>query len=158
MALFRRSKKESPSGPPPAEMRGRAAEITDPADLGWEVVWEALKTEPPSADGTLTRELGLGEEHEIIQNTTDMPGTEFSGTRNGRRVSLRIGVVPSIWRERGANDAKVYRVHKKLGEPCHVCGAPIAQVDFEEHTIYYCPECQTGGRVLKDRRMSRLLR
>jgi formamidopyrimidine-DNA glycosylase len=61
-------------------------------------------------------------------------------------------------RERGANDAKTYRVHRKLGEPCYVCGAPIAQVDFEEHTIYYCPECQTGGRVLKDRRMSRLLR
>jgi formamidopyrimidine-DNA glycosylase len=61
-------------------------------------------------------------------------------------------------RERGANDARTYRVHNKLGEPCYVCGAPIAQVDFEEHTIYYCPECQTGGRVLKDRRLSRLLR
>jgi formamidopyrimidine-DNA glycosylase len=61
-------------------------------------------------------------------------------------------------RERGANDKKTYRVHNKLGEPCHVCGAPIARVDFEEHTIYYCPDCQTGGRVLKDRRLSRLLR
>ena len=61
-------------------------------------------------------------------------------------------------RERGANDARTYRVHRKLGEPCYVCGTPIAQVDFEEHTIYYCPECQTGGRVLKDRRLSRLLR
>jgi formamidopyrimidine-DNA glycosylase len=61
-------------------------------------------------------------------------------------------------RERGAKDKKVYRVHDKLGEPCHVCGAPIAHVDFEEHTIYYCPDCQTGGRVLKDRRLSRLLR
>ena len=61
-------------------------------------------------------------------------------------------------RERGAPDSKVYRVHKRLGEPCHVCGTPLAQVDFEEHTIFYCPECQTGGRVLKDRRMSRLLR
>jgi formamidopyrimidine-DNA glycosylase len=61
-------------------------------------------------------------------------------------------------RERGAGDAKTYRVHKKLGEPCHVCGTPIAQVDFEEHTIYYCPDCQTGGRVLKDRRLSKLLR
>jgi formamidopyrimidine-DNA glycosylase len=58
----------------------------------------------------------------------------------------------------GANDKRTYRVHDKLGEPCYVCGTPIAQVDFEEHTIYYCPECQTGGRVLKDRRMSRLLR
>jgi formamidopyrimidine-DNA glycosylase len=61
-------------------------------------------------------------------------------------------------RERGANDKKTYRVHNRLGEPCHVCGAPIARVDFEEHTIYYCSDCQTGGRVLKDRRLSRLLR
>jgi formamidopyrimidine-DNA glycosylase len=61
-------------------------------------------------------------------------------------------------REQGAKDGKTYRVHKKLGEPCDVCATPIAQVDFEEHTIYYCPQCQTGGRVLKDRRLSRLLR
>jgi formamidopyrimidine-DNA glycosylase len=61
-------------------------------------------------------------------------------------------------RERGASDEKTYRVHRRLGEPCHVCGTPLAQVDFEEHTIYYCPTCQTGGRVLKDRRLSRLLR
>ena len=33
----------------------------------------------------------------------------------------------------------VYRVHNRLGEPCHACGTPIARVDFEEHTIYYCP-------------------
>ena len=61
-------------------------------------------------------------------------------------------------REHGANDKKTYRVHRKLGEPCYLCGSPIAQVDFEQHTIFYCPQCQTGGRVLKDRRLSRLLR
>jgi formamidopyrimidine-DNA glycosylase len=61
-------------------------------------------------------------------------------------------------RERGVNDKRTYRVHDKLAAPCHRCGTPIAQVDFEEHTIYYCPECQTGGRVLKDRRLSKLLR
>jgi formamidopyrimidine-DNA glycosylase len=61
-------------------------------------------------------------------------------------------------RERGASDEQTYRVHRKLGEPCHVCGTPLGQVDFEEHTIFYCPTCQTGGRVLKDRRLSRLLR
>jgi formamidopyrimidine-DNA glycosylase len=61
-------------------------------------------------------------------------------------------------RERGASDAKAYRIHHKLGEACDVCGTPIAQVDFESHTIYYCPTCQTGSRTLKDRRMSRLLR
>jgi formamidopyrimidine-DNA glycosylase len=58
----------------------------------------------------------------------------------------------------GANDAKTYRVHNKLGAPCERCGTPLARVDFEEHTIYYCPTCQTGGRTLKDRRMSRLLK
>ena len=61
-------------------------------------------------------------------------------------------------REQGANDKRTYRVHDKLGQPCYVCGTPLARADFEEHTIYYCPECQTGGRVLKDRRLSRLLR
>jgi formamidopyrimidine-DNA glycosylase len=61
-------------------------------------------------------------------------------------------------RERGANDKRTYRVHRKLGEPCYVCETPIARVDFEEHTIFYCPTCQTGGRILKDRRLSRLLR
>jgi formamidopyrimidine-DNA glycosylase len=58
----------------------------------------------------------------------------------------------------GANDEKTYRVHNKLGRPCERDGTPIARVDFEEHTIYYCPTCQTEGRVLKDRRMSRLLK
>ena len=61
-------------------------------------------------------------------------------------------------RERGAKDAAVYRIHNRLGEPCPDCGTPIARVDFEEHTIYYCPTCQTGGRLLKDRRLSRLLK
>jgi formamidopyrimidine-DNA glycosylase len=61
-------------------------------------------------------------------------------------------------REQGKGDAAVYLVHNRLGEPCPQCGTPIARVDFEEHTIYYCPSCQTGGRLLKDRRLSRLLR
>jgi formamidopyrimidine-DNA glycosylase len=61
-------------------------------------------------------------------------------------------------REQGKKDAQVYRIHDRLGEQCPDCGTPIARVDYEEHTIYYCPRCQTGGRVLKDRRLSRLLR
>ena len=58
----------------------------------------------------------------------------------------------------GAKDDAVYRVHRRLGEPCARCGTPLARVDFEEHTIFYCPDCQTGGRTLKDRRLSRLLK
>ncbi|TML49429.1 MAG: Fpg/Nei family DNA glycosylase [Actinobacteria bacterium] len=61
-------------------------------------------------------------------------------------------------REREKDDRDVYRVHNRLGEPCPTCGTPIARVDYQEHTVYYCPTCQTGGRVLKDRRLSRLLR
>jgi formamidopyrimidine-DNA glycosylase len=61
-------------------------------------------------------------------------------------------------RERGAGDKAVYRVHKRLGEPCPRCGTPLAQVDYGEHTVFYCPSCQTAGRILKDRRLSRLLR
>jgi formamidopyrimidine-DNA glycosylase len=61
-------------------------------------------------------------------------------------------------RLRGVADKRIYRIHNRLGEPCPVCGTPIARVDYEEHTIYYCPACQTGGRVLKDRRLSRLLK
>ena len=61
-------------------------------------------------------------------------------------------------RLRGKGDRDVYRIHDRLGEPCPQCGTPIARVDFEEHTIYYCPSCKTGGRLLKDRRLSRLLR
>jgi len=61
-------------------------------------------------------------------------------------------------REHGKGDSVVYLVHDRLDEPCPQCGTPIARVDFDEHTIYYCPSCQTGGRRLKDRRLSRLLR
>ena len=61
-------------------------------------------------------------------------------------------------REAGANDRKAYRIHNRLDEPCPDCGTPIARVDFDEHTIFYCPSCQTEGRILKDRRLSRLLR
>ena len=51
-----------------------------------------------------------------------------------------------------------YRVHDRLGRQCPECGNEIRQVSFDEHTIYYCPTCQTDGRVLADRRLSRLLR
>jgi len=58
----------------------------------------------------------------------------------------------------GKGDAQVYRIHGHFGDPCPRCGETLHRVDFEEHTITYCPACQTGGRILKDRRLSRLLR
>jgi formamidopyrimidine-DNA glycosylase len=50
------------------------------------------------------------------------------------------------------------RVHKREGEPCPRCGTAIEAVFFSEHQTNYCPAEQTGGRVLKDRRLSRLLK
>jgi formamidopyrimidine-DNA glycosylase len=50
------------------------------------------------------------------------------------------------------------RVHRREGEPCPRCGTTIEAVFFAEHQMNYCPKEQTGGRVLKDRRLSRLLK
>lgn len=50
------------------------------------------------------------------------------------------------------------KVHKREGEPCPRCGTTIEAVFFSEHQTNYCPKEQTGGRVLKDRRLSRLLK
>ena len=61
-------------------------------------------------------------------------------------------------REAGRSDADVYRIHGHFGEPCPLGHDTLRRVAFEEHTITYCPTCQTGGKELKDRRLSRLLR
>jgi formamidopyrimidine-DNA glycosylase len=50
------------------------------------------------------------------------------------------------------------RVHRREGEPCPRCETTIEAVYFAEHQTNYCPQCQTGGKVLKDRRLSRLLK
>lgn len=50
------------------------------------------------------------------------------------------------------------RIHKREGEPCPRCGTTIEAVYFSEHQTNYCPQEQTGGRVLKDRRLSKLLK
>jgi formamidopyrimidine-DNA glycosylase len=50
------------------------------------------------------------------------------------------------------------KVHRHEGEPCPRCATTLLAVHFEDYTIAYCPSCQTGGRPLKDRRLSRLLK
>lgn len=49
-------------------------------------------------------------------------------------------------------------VHRHQGEPCPRCGTTIEAVHYEDYVMCYCPHDQTGGRVLKDRRLSRLLK
>ena len=114
-------------------------------------------------DQRLIAGIGRAWENEILwaarlspyQLSTQVDDEETERLAGAIREELARGLELRL---RGANDAKTYRVHNKLGNPCERCGTPLARVDFEEHTIYYCPACQTGGRTLKDRRLSRLLK
>jgi formamidopyrimidine-DNA glycosylase len=51
-----------------------------------------------------------------------------------------------------------FTVHGKYGYPCPRCGADLRRVSYESHEVTYCPACQTGGKILADRRMSRLIK
>lgn len=90
-----------------------------------------------------------------FKTSTELSPTEINQLTDAIHADLERALA---LRERGKGDKDVYVIHNRLGEPCPQCATPIARVDFEEHTIYYCPSCQTGGRLLKDRRLSRLLR
>jgi formamidopyrimidine-DNA glycosylase len=50
------------------------------------------------------------------------------------------------------------RVHGRAGQPCPVCGDTVREVSFADSALDYCPTCQTGGKPLADRRLSRLLK
>ena len=49
-------------------------------------------------------------------------------------------------------------VHGRHGQPCPRCGADLRRVSYESYEVAYCPPCQTGGKILADRRLSRLVR
>ena len=51
-----------------------------------------------------------------------------------------------------------FTVHNRYGKPCPRCGEDLRRVSYESHEVTYCPRCQTGGKVLADRRLSRLVR
>ena len=64
-------------------------------------------------------------------------------------------------RRAGGLPAKVgdhWMVHGRMGQPCPACGDTLRRVSYESYEVTYCPACQTGGRVLADRRLSRLLK
>jgi formamidopyrimidine-DNA glycosylase len=61
----------------------------------------------------------------------------------------------------GLSDASLgdrFTIHRRAGTPCPRCGRRLERVSFSSNEVVYCPDCQTGGRVLSDRRLSRLLR
>ncbi|MER6358055.1 DNA-formamidopyrimidine glycosylase family protein [Streptomyces sp. NPDC001634] len=79
--------------------------------------------------------------------------------------ALRATLTEAVERSRGlaagrlkAEKKSGLRVHGRTGEPCPVCGDTIREVSFSDSSLQYCPTCQTGGKPLADRRMSRLLK
>jgi formamidopyrimidine-DNA glycosylase len=153
----------------PAELEAELAHLGPEADqvtdeeLAEILTAESRRLHPFLRDQRALAGIGRAWSNEILHRarlspyalTTELEDEEVARLGATIRETLAEGLELRL---RGAGDKKAYRVHNQLGEPCPVCGTPIARVDFEEHTIYYCPTCQTGGRVLKDRRLSRLLR
>jgi formamidopyrimidine-DNA glycosylase len=133
------------------------------AELGEILVSDSRRLHAFLRDQRLVGGIGRAWANEILNHaqlspyalTTELTGEEIGRLNDAIQDELARGLE---LRERGGSDKKAYRIHNRLGEPCPRCGTPIARVDFDEHTIYYCPTCQTEGRILKDRRLSRLLR
>jgi formamidopyrimidine-DNA glycosylase len=142
---------------------GPEANLIEAAELGEIARREARRLHPFLRDQRALAGIGRAWSNEILNRaklspyalTTDLGDEEIERLAMTIRELLAEGLALRL---AGASDAKAYKVHNRLGEPCPNCATPLARVDFEEHTIFYCPECQTGGRVLKDRRLSRLLR
>ncbi|HIW63987.1 MAG TPA: Fpg/Nei family DNA glycosylase [Candidatus Stackebrandtia excrementipullorum] len=90
-----------------------------------------------------------------------MDDAETSRLYEAIRETLRTAVEASADLAAGhvkAHKKELLRVHGRTGLPCPVCGDTIAQVSFADSSLQYCPTCQTGGKPLADRRMSRLLK
>jgi formamidopyrimidine-DNA glycosylase len=142
---------------------GPEADTLDAAQLGEILATDSRRLHSMLRDQRLIAGIGRAWANEILHTAGLSPyalSTQLSSDEVGRLAdAIRSELARGLeLRARGWSNDRTYRVHDKLGQPCHVCGTPLARVDFEEHTIYYCPDCQTGGRLLKDRRLSRLLR
>lgn len=77
------------------------------------------------------------------------------------RQTLLTAVANSVGHGTGTLKAEkkaAMAVHGRGGQPCPVCGSTVLEVSFADSALQYCPTCQTGGRPLADRRMSRLLK
>jgi len=160
----------------PAEVPGIAGLGPDPLAADFTV--RALKE---IVGGSRTRIKGLLRDQKVIAgignaysdevlHAARMSPFKIAGTLTDDEVArLHAAIVDTlreaVERSRGlaAQDLKSekksgLRVHGRTGEACPVCGDTIREVSFADSSLQYCPTCQTGGRPLADRRMSRLLK
>ena len=142
---------------------GPEADALDVDTLGRILTSDSRRLHALLRDQRLVAGIGRAWANEILWSARLSPFALSTQVADDELVRLDAAIRDELARGlelrlQGAKDAATYRVHNRLGEPCPRCGTRFARVDYEEHTIYYCPACQTGGRLLKDRRMSRLLR
>jgi formamidopyrimidine-DNA glycosylase len=85
--------------------------------------------------------------------------------RQGLLDAIGVTLDEALERERertgGLSEPKLgerFRVHNRAGTPCPECGDGLRRVSYESYEVTYCPQCQTGGKVLADRRLSRLVK
>ncbi|MFC9699299.1 Fpg/Nei family DNA glycosylase [Streptomyces sp. NPDC056943] len=93
--------------------------------------------------------------------TQNLTPEETTALWTAMRTTLREAVERSHGLAAGklkAEKKSGLRVHGRTGEPCPVCGDTIREVSFSDSSLQYCPTCQTGGKPLADRRLSKLLK
>lgn len=86
---------------------------------------------------------------------------ERAGLLDAVRGVLADGLTKERQRTGGLSEPKLgtnFEVHGRAGTPCPRCGEPLHRVSYESYEVAYCPKCQTNGKVLADRRLSRLLK
>jgi len=95
----------------------------------------------------------------------DDRGSGYDIGRDALYAAMRESLREAVERSAGlaAADLKAekksgLRVHARTGQPCPVCGDTVREVSFADSSLQYCPTCQTGGKPLADRRLSRLLK
>ncbi|WP_405763049.1 zf-TFIIB domain-containing protein [Streptomyces sp. NBC_01420] len=93
--------------------------------------------------------------------TANLTDDEVTRLHEAMRATLEDAVARSGGVEAGrlkAEKKSAMRVHERTGQACPVCGDTIREVSFSDSSLQYCPTCQTGGKPLADRRLSRLLK
>ncbi|MDG9681909.1 DNA-formamidopyrimidine glycosylase family protein [Streptomyces sp. DH18] len=96
-----------------------------------------------------------------FKRTADLGEDDVTRLYTALRTTLKDAVARSSGVEAGnlkAEKKTGMRVHGRTGEACPVCGDTILEVSFSDSSLQYCPTCQTGGRPLADRRLSKFLK
>ena len=102
----------------------------------------------------------IGQPHNVIRHP-DMPPEDVQTLYDAMQSTLRDAIARADGvsaSELKAEKKSGLRVHGRTGEPCPVCGETVRQVIYSDSTFQYCPTCQTGGKPLADRVLSRLLK